>query len=114
MVTGLMIFQATISVFLIILVLLQFGKGAEAGLLSNASDSVFTSSQQGNILSKITTVMAILFLGNSILLARIQSTRTSTSILDNEAPIAAPLTQEVPKEEAAAPEAPTTPATDKK
>lgn len=92
MTTTLMIFQAIVSVLLIIIVLLQFGKGAEAGLMQGGgADSVFTGSQQGNILSKITIVLSVLFLGNSVLLAKLQSQKTSRSILDSEAPIARPL-----------------------
>ncbi|MFG1485898.1 preprotein translocase subunit SecG [Halobacteriovorax sp. RZ-2] len=91
MVTGLMIFHGVVSVLLIIVVLLQFGKGAEAGLLGGASEAVFTGSQQGNILSKITVVLTVLFLGNCILLAKIQTGKESKSLLDSAAPIAAPL-----------------------
>lgn len=91
MVTGLMIFHGVISILLIITVLLQFGKGAEAGLLGGASEAVFTGSQQGNILSKVTVVLTVLFLGNCILLAKIQSGGETKSLLDSAAPIAAPL-----------------------
>ena len=107
---SLMIFHIVISVLLIVLVLLQFGKGAEAGLMSGGGggDSTFTGSQQGNILGKMTTILAVLFLGNSILLAKIQSTKSSSSLLDGETPIAAPLNNDamMPKtEKAKAPEA---------
>ena len=52
MINSLMVLQAVVSVFLIILVLLQFGKGAEAGLFSGGGgESVFTGSQQSNIFS---------------------------------------------------------------
>ncbi len=91
MTTTLMVFQAVVSGLLIITVLLQFGKGAEAGLTGGGSDSVFTGSQQGNILSKITILLAVLFLGNSILLARVQGRQSNSSLLDNEAPLARPL-----------------------
>jgi preprotein translocase subunit SecG len=92
MTTTLMIFQAIVSVLLILIVLLQFGKGAEAGLMSSGgADSVLTGGQQGNILSKITVVLSVLFLGNSILLSKIQSDKTGKSMLDSEAPIARPL-----------------------
>ncbi len=84
MISTLMIFHAVISVLLILMVLLQFGKGAEAGLMSGGgSEAVFTGSQQGNILSKITVVLAILFLGNSILLAKLQSKHSSKTLFDN-------------------------------
>ncbi len=91
MVTGLMIFHGVVSILLIIVVLLQFGKGAEAGLLGGASEAVFTGSQQGNILTKITVVLTILFLGNCIFLAKIQTGKESKSLLDSVAPVAAPL-----------------------
>ena len=102
MITALMVFQGIISVFLIIMVLLQFGKGAEAGLISGgASDAVFSGSQKGNILTKITTVLAVLFLSNSILLAKMQSGRSEKSIFDKASN--APITKEVPvKKEATA------------
>jgi preprotein translocase subunit SecG len=86
-----MIFQAVVSIVLIIVVLLQFGKGAEAGLFSGGGDSIMTGSQQGNILVKITIVLSILFMGNSILLAKLQGQKAGSSILDGETPIARPL-----------------------
>jgi len=85
-----MIFQAVVSILLILFVLLQFGKGAEAGLMGS-TDSVMSTSQHGNILSKITIVLVVLFLGNSILLARLQRTHGGNSIFENEAPVARPL-----------------------
>ena len=85
MITYLMIFQVCVSLLLIALVLLQFGKGAEAGLMSGggASEAVFSGSQKGNILSKITIVLIFLFLGNCMLLAKLQSTTSSKSIMDS-------------------------------
>jgi preprotein translocase subunit SecG len=87
-----MVLQAVISVLLIIVVLLQFGKGAEAGLMTAVgSESIMSSSTRGNVMVKVTAFLAILFLGNSILLARIQDTKFQKSILDNEAPVSRPL-----------------------
>lgn len=92
MTTALMVLQAVISVLLIIVVLLQFGKGAEAGLMTAAgSESIMSSSTRGNIMTKITAVLAILFLGNSILLARLQDSKFQKSLLDSEAPVSRPL-----------------------
>lgn len=96
MTTSLMIIQAILSVLLIIIVLLQFGKGAEAGLMSSGgADSMFTGAQRGNILTKITVVLSILFMGNSILMSKVQSQKSATSLLDSEAPIARPLNSDV-------------------
>ena len=59
MTTTLMVLQAIISVLLIIVVLLQFGKGAEAGLMAQAgSESIMSSTTRGNIMTKITAVIA--------------------------------------------------------
>lgn len=99
MVQTLMIIQVVISVLLIITVLLQFGKGAEAGLMSGggASDAVFSGAQKGNFLSKITTVLSILFLAGSVNLARLQGNKSSSSLLDSEAPVALPLNDDTSK-----------------
>ena len=96
MTTTLMIFQAVVSILLIVLVLLQFGKGAEAGLLSGGGESIMTGAQQGNILSKATVILSILFMGNSVLLSKIQSEKASSSLLDTEAPVARPLNSDAP------------------
>lgn len=107
MASALMVLQAMISVLLIITVLLQFGKGAEAGLMTAAgSESMMSSSTRGNLMSKITAFLAILFLGNSILLARIQNSSHQKSLLDSEKPIARPLNTDA----AQAPAAPGVPA----
>jgi preprotein translocase subunit SecG len=101
MTTALMVLQAITSVIMIIVILLQFGKGAEAGLMTAAgSESIMSSSTRGNIMVKITAFLALLFLGNSILLARISDTKFQKSILDSEAPVARPLNSDA--EQAAA------------
>lgn len=111
MTTALMVLQAIISVLLIIVVLLQFGKGAEAGLMTAAgSESIMSSSTRGNIMTKITAVLAVLFLGNSILLARLQDSKFQKSILDTEAPVSRPLNSDAATAPAAATPATTAPA----
>lgn len=102
----LMILQAVVSILLIVVVLLQFGKGAEAGLFSGGGgDNLMTGAQQGNILVKITIVLSILFMGNSILLAKLEGKKANSSLLDSEAPVARPLNSDA----TSAPAAPATP-----
>jgi preprotein translocase subunit SecG len=102
-----MVLQAITSVFLIIVVLLQFGKGAEAGLMTAAgSESIMSSSTRGNVMTKITAFLAFMFLANSILLARLQDSKFQKSILDSEKPISRPLNSDKPV--SAAPAAPVT------
>lgn len=107
MTTALMVLQAIISILLIITVLLQFGKGAEAGLLTAAgSESIMSSSTRGNIMTKITAVLAFLFLANSIWLARLQDSKFEKSRFDGEAPVARPLNSDAAAAPKAAPVAP--------
>jgi len=86
-----------ICVLLVVTVLLQFGKGAEMGAVmgSGASQAVFSSSAKGNFLTKLTTILAIGFMVNSIVLTTIKSRESKRSLFDNEAPIAAPLNSDV-------------------
>lgn len=102
MTTALMVLQAIVSVLLIITVLLQFGKGAEAGLMTAAgSESIMSSSTRGNIMTKITAVLALIFLGNSILLARLQDSKFQKSLLDSEKPVSRPLNSDAQQAPAA-------------
>jgi preprotein translocase subunit SecG len=98
MVDTLMWFQMILAVALIIIVLLQFGKGAEAGLLS-AGDSVMSGSQKGNILTKITVVISFFFFANSVYLAKIQSSKSEKSLLDSESPVASPFNNDAARAE---------------
>ena len=45
------------------------------------------SLQKGNILSRTTTVLVVIFLVNSIVMAKIQGRNTSESLFDKNAPI---------------------------
>jgi preprotein translocase subunit SecG len=97
MVTMLIALHVIICVLLVVTVLLQFGKGAEMGAVmgSGASQAVFSSSAKGNFLTKTTTILAIGFMVNSIVLTTIKSREAKRSLFDNEAPVAAPLNSDV-------------------
>jgi len=82
-----------IHVFLAIgvigLVLIQHGKGAEAGAAfgSGASATVFGSKGSGSFLTRMTTLFALLFFCTSMLLFFLASQRSATSgigsVIDN-------------------------------
>lgn len=100
MLTGLIILHVVICILLTIVVLVQFGKGAEAGAMmgGGSSQAVFTSSAKGNFFTKMTTFLAIAFMVNSIVLTTIKSKTSKESIFDDEAPVAQPLnSDQMPK-----------------
>jgi len=86
--TLLFVLQIIVAVSLIGFVLIQHGKGADAGAAfgSGASSTVFGSRGSGNFLTKTTTVLAAIFLGNSLLLGYLSSdiVRHKGSLLDTE------------------------------
>ncbi len=69
--TAVIIVHVLVSLVLIGLVLLQQGKGAEAGASfgAGASQTVFGSQGTGNFLTKSTSYLAIIFFATSISLA---------------------------------------------
>ncbi len=71
-------------------ILIQHGKGADAGAAfgSGSSGTVFGSQGAGNFLTRVTTVLAVIFLGNSLLLAYLATQQIKTapaSLLDRPA-----------------------------
>ncbi len=77
--------------FLIGVVLLQTGKGADAGAAfgGGSSQTVFGSSGAGNLLTRLTTGTAILFMVTSLGLTWL-STRSLTVSVTDSAPVEAP------------------------
>ena len=67
----LVIIQIIVAVSLVTLVLLQHGKGADAGAAfgSGASATVFGAKGSANFLSRTTGILAVVFFGNSLLLS---------------------------------------------
>jgi len=79
---------------LILIVLLQTGKGAQMGSAfgSGGSQTIFGARGTATFLSKLTTVAAIVFMLTSLSLAMISSRRSASSIIREE-PTKAPQTQ---------------------
>ena len=82
---------------LILIVLLQAGKGAEMGAaFGGASQTIFGSSGAVGFLTKLTTIAAVVFMITSLLLA-FTSSRRATSIMKGSPAQSAPAeTQQVP------------------
>jgi preprotein translocase subunit SecG len=87
-------------VFLIVVVLLQTGKGADMGaVFGGGSQTLFGSSGAGNFLTKLTTATAIAFMLTSLILTY-GASRTPVSSLLNRLP--APAAEPAPAPNAAA------------
>jgi len=74
--------------FLIVIVLLQRGKGAEMGAVfgGGAGSTVFGSRGAGNFLTRMTTAAAVVFMLTSLTLAYIAHDRAGDSLFEEEAP----------------------------
>lgn len=76
-------------VFLILVVLIQSGKGAEiSASLGGSSQTVFGSSGGANFFTRFTAVMAAIFMCTSLVLTYL-GTQTQRSVFENTVPPAA-------------------------
>ena len=98
----LLVFEVLLSIALIALILMQHGKGADAGAAfgGGSSGTVFGSKGSGSFLSRATAVLAALFFINCLVLAYVVSHRTQDasvieSVIDQAEPTA-PVTEEAP------------------
>ena len=85
MTTILTVAHISVSLFLIIIVLLQHGKGADAGAAfggGGSSQSLFGSEGPVPLLNKITTLSAVVFMLTSVSLAYISSTSSTGSMMN--------------------------------
>ena len=77
-----------LAIAIIALVLIQHGKGADAGAAfgSGASGTVFGAQGSASFLTKLTTFLAVLFFVNSLWLAHLASNRpVAESVIDTNA-----------------------------
>ena len=107
-------------IFLVLVVLLQTGKGADMGaVFGGSSSTVFGSSGAGTFLTRLTTGTAIVFMLTSLSLTYFSARRNAATVFDTAPPAAAPApeapapAEPAPQPEAnAAPEANSAPAPD--
>ena len=97
---------------LILIVLLQSGKGADIGAAfgGGSSQTVFGGRGAATFLSKATTVLAILFMVMSIALTLLASQRGGTTVVPEAGPKPASSAPAAPPQSAPAPQAPAAPA----
>jgi preprotein translocase subunit SecG len=85
---ALSLLHVVIATGLILVVLLQSGKGADIGAAfgGGSSQTVFGGRGAATFLSKATTVMAVLFMVMSIALTLLASQRGGTTVVPEERP----------------------------
>jgi preprotein translocase subunit SecG len=101
--------------FLIVIVLLQTGKGAEMGaVFGGSSSTVFGSSGAGNFLTRLTTGVAVLFMCTSLGLTYFSARHGTATIFDDAPGVSAPAAVDEPvaPAEAPVPDGPVAPAAD--
>ena len=95
MITVVTIIHIIVSLGLIIIVLLQTGRGADIGaVFGGSSATIFGSSGAGNFLTRLTTGFAVVFMLTSLTLGYFSGKKPASSILER-AQTAAP--QSVPQ-----------------
>lgn len=73
---------------LILIVLLQAGKGANMGAaFGGSSQTVFGSSGAGTFLGKLTAAVAIVFMLTSLTLTYMANHRSTSSLMEQKAPV---------------------------
>ncbi len=84
MYTVITIIHVMACIFLVLVVLLQTGKGAEMGaVFGGSSSTVFGSSGAGTFLSRLTTATAIIFMLTSLSLTYFSARRNSATVFDS-------------------------------
>jgi preprotein translocase subunit SecG len=78
------IVHVIVCLFLTVVVLLQSGRGADAGaVFGGSSQTFFGSSGAGNFLTKLTSAMAIVFMITSLVLTYGAARRVGQSVFDD-------------------------------
>jgi preprotein translocase subunit SecG len=96
--TIIVVLHVLVCMALILIVLLQAGKGAEMGAaFGGASQTIFGSAGAMGFLTKLTTVAAIIFMLTSLLLTFASTRRASSTIMkEKSAPTAPAAPSEMP------------------
>ena len=86
MITAVVAIHIIVCITMVVVVLLQQGKGADVGaVFGGSSSTVFGASGAGNVLTKITWGCAVLFFSTSIFLAYTSTRRVTGSIFEGRA-----------------------------
>ena len=100
LITILTIINVTLAIILVILVILQQGKGSDLGSAfgGGSSNSIFGSVGPSNFLGKITSIIAAIFLISCLAQAYFLKQNNTQEIFDIEDSVVTDIEQEVPTE----------------
>jgi preprotein translocase subunit SecG len=99
-----------VSIGLILVVLLQTGKGADMGaVFGGSSSTIFGSSGAGNFLSRLTTGMAVVFMITSLTLGYFAGKKPTASVFDSRTEASQPTAEPAKPRGQALPEPAATP-----
>ncbi|MBN1365162.1 MAG: preprotein translocase subunit SecG [Syntrophaceae bacterium] len=88
MYTLLIFLHILVCFVLILVVLLQAGKGANMGAaFGGSSQTVFGSSGAGTFLGKMTAAVAVIFMLTSLMLTYMATHRSSSSLMEQKPPV---------------------------
>tara|TARA_B100000886_G_scaffold228496_1_gene159349 strand:- start:915 stop:1220 length:306 start_codon:yes stop_codon:yes gene_type:complete len=100
LITILTIINVTLAIILVILVILQQGKGSDLGSAfgGGSSNSIFGAVGPSNFLGKITSIIAAIFLISCLAQAYFLKQSNTQEIFDIEDSVVTDIEQEVPTE----------------
>ena len=83
LVTAVVAIHVVVCLSLVIIILIQHGKGADVGaVFGGSSQTVFGASGAGNALTRATSILAVFFFASSIFLAYASTQRMTGSIFN--------------------------------
>lgn len=82
------VLHVMVCLVLVVVVLLQHGKGADIGAVfgGGASNTVFGSRGAGNFLTRLTTAAALIFMVTSLVLSYLANEGISSGLFEEDAP----------------------------
>ena len=89
MYTLIVVLHIVVSLALILIILLQTGKGADIGAVfgGGSSQTLFGSSGPTSFLGKLTAAAAVIFMLTSLFLAYFSGNRPASSIMEGKTPV---------------------------
>jgi preprotein translocase subunit SecG len=115
MTSTLMIFQIVISVIITITILLQKSASIGLGAYSGSNESLFGAKGPMGFLAKLTSILALIFIINTLALGYLYNKETNSSVVDKVKVESKKVVPPVPTStQKSAPEAPTAPTEESK